>query len=109
MLTHYRLVRLKVEGLGPATVGIDAHGRSLYAEEQASARARLPALMGELEAARRQPHPAHPEQSSRQRSRSLSRNRHVVRRAARPVSTPRWPPGAVSSCTNAAFGISSAT
>ena len=62
MLTHYRLVRLKVEGLGPATVGIDAHGRSLYAEEQKTARERLPALMGELEQARLRPYPAHPEQ-----------------------------------------------
>lgn len=52
MLTHYRLVRLKVQGLGPATVGIDAHGRSLYAEEQQSARARLPQLMAELDAGR---------------------------------------------------------
>ena len=48
MLTHYRLVRLRVEGLGPATVGIDAHGRSLYAEEQRSAQERLPDLMREL-------------------------------------------------------------
>lgn len=55
MLTHYRLVRLRVEGLGPATVGIDAHGRSLYAEEQYSARERLPQLMADLEAARRRP------------------------------------------------------
>ena len=40
MLVHYRVVRLAVEGLGPVTVGIDAHGRSLYAEEQTlSARA----------------------------------------------------------------------
>ena len=52
MLVHYRLVRLKVEGLGPATVGIDAHGRSLYAEEQQSATQRLPALMRELDARR---------------------------------------------------------
>lgn len=52
MLVHYRLVRLKVRGLGPATVGIDAHGRSLYAEEQRSARERLPALMRQLDAAR---------------------------------------------------------
>lgn len=52
MLVHYRLVRLKVEGLGPATVGIDAHGRSLYAEEQRDAKARLPELMAELDAAR---------------------------------------------------------
>lgn len=52
MLTHYRLVRLKVEGLGPATVGIDAHGRSLYAEEQQSAHERLPAIMDALDADR---------------------------------------------------------
>ena len=63
MLTHYRLVRLRVEGLGPATVGIDAHGRSLYAEEQATARERLPALMGELEQARLRPYPAQPGQT----------------------------------------------
>jgi fumarate hydratase subunit beta len=52
MLTHYRLVRLLVEGLGPATVGIDAHGRSLYAEEQVSARERLPEILRELDRAR---------------------------------------------------------
>jgi fumarate hydratase subunit beta len=49
MLTHYRLVRLKVEGLGPVTVGIDAHGRSLYAEEQVSANERLPEILAQLD------------------------------------------------------------
>ena len=49
MLMHYRLARLRVRGLGPATVGIDAHGRSLYAEEQQTARDRLPELMAELD------------------------------------------------------------
>lgn len=52
MLTHYRLVRLKVEGLGPATVGIDAHGRSLYDEEQQAARDRLPTILRELDVER---------------------------------------------------------
>jgi fumarate hydratase subunit beta len=52
MLVHYRLVRLEVEGLGPATVGIDAHGRSLYAEESRAARERLPEILRELDAAR---------------------------------------------------------
>jgi fumarate hydratase subunit beta len=52
MLVHYRVVRLAVEGLGPVTVGIDAHGRSLYAEEQASARERLPEILRGLEQAR---------------------------------------------------------
>jgi fumarate hydratase subunit beta len=52
MLVHYRLVRLAVEGLGPVTVGIDAHGRSLYAEEQLAARERLPEILRELDAER---------------------------------------------------------
>lgn len=52
MLVHYRLVRLRVDGLGPVTVGIDAHGRSLYAEEQREALAKLPELMRQLDAAR---------------------------------------------------------
>lgn len=52
MLVHYRLVRLKVRGLGPATVAIDAHGRSLYAEEQRSAQQRLPELLAQLDADR---------------------------------------------------------
>ena len=52
MLVHYRLVRLRVDGLGPATVGIDAHGRSLYAEEQRTAQEKLPALLRELAVAR---------------------------------------------------------
>jgi fumarate hydratase subunit beta len=52
MVVHYRVLRLRVEGLGPATIGIDAHGRSLYAEEQQSVEERLPELMAELDAAR---------------------------------------------------------
>jgi fumarate hydratase subunit beta len=52
MLMHYRLVRLRVEGLGPVTVGIDARGRSLYQEEQASVRSRLPQILRELAADR---------------------------------------------------------
>ncbi len=49
MLVHYRLVRLRVEALGPATVAIDAHGRSLYDEERVAADALLPTLMAELD------------------------------------------------------------
>lgn len=52
LVSHYRLVTLKVRGLGPLTVGIDAHGRSLYDELAASARARLPGLLENLDAAR---------------------------------------------------------
>lgn len=52
MLTHYRLVRLRVEGMGPVTVAIDAHGHSLYADAAQQASTRLPALMDELDAGR---------------------------------------------------------
>lgn len=52
MLTHYRLVRLKVEGLGPTTVGIDAQGRSLYDEERSAAQARRASILAQLDAAR---------------------------------------------------------
>ena len=30
LIAHFRLVTLRVAGLGPLTVGIDAHGNSLY-------------------------------------------------------------------------------
>ena len=52
MLTHYRVVRLKVEGMGPATVAIDAHGHSLYADAALQAQTRLQHLMDELDAGR---------------------------------------------------------
>jgi fumarate hydratase subunit beta len=49
MLTHYRLVRLEVEALGPATVGIDAHGHSLYDERQQAARERLHDILKDMD------------------------------------------------------------
>ena len=52
MLTHYRLVRLRVEGLGPATVAIDAHGRSLYDEERRRAEGRMAGILEKLDADR---------------------------------------------------------
>ena len=52
MLMHYRLVRLRVEGLGPVTVAIDAHGNSTYADARAQATARLPAILAALDAER---------------------------------------------------------
>lgn len=48
MLTHYRLVRLRVEGLGPATVGIDAQGRNLYDDQTAAAHDRRAEIMAGL-------------------------------------------------------------
>lgn len=52
MLMHYRLVRLRVENLGPVTVAIDAHGRSTYAEAKAVATSRMPEILAELDAKR---------------------------------------------------------
>ncbi len=49
LITHYRLVKLRVEGLGPATVGIDAHGNSVYDDLKASSRDRLPQIFAELD------------------------------------------------------------
>jgi fumarate hydratase subunit beta len=49
MLTHYRLVRLEVEGLGPTTVGIDAHGHSLYSDVREQARQRMPSIIEGLD------------------------------------------------------------
>ena len=43
LVSHYRLVTLRVEGLGPLTVGIDAHGNSLYGSLSETAAARMPA------------------------------------------------------------------
>jgi fumarate hydratase subunit beta len=51
-ILHYRLVKLRVEDLGPGTVGIDAHGNSLYDSLQEEAEARLPAIMEQLNTAR---------------------------------------------------------
>ncbi len=52
LVHHYRLVRLRVQGLGPATVGIDAHGNSLYGNLTADAEERLPRIMEVLKARR---------------------------------------------------------
>lgn len=40
-IAQFRLVTLEVAALGPATVAIDAHGRSLYAQLQADAARRV--------------------------------------------------------------------
>lgn len=54
MLMHYRLVRLRVEGLGPVTVAIDAHGHSSYADVQAGASARMDSIMAMMDQGRAQ-------------------------------------------------------
>ncbi len=52
LISHYRLVTLRVEALGPLTVGIDAHGASLYDTLHDDAAARLPAILAALRAER---------------------------------------------------------
>ena len=54
MLTHYRVVRLKVEGLGPVTVAIDAHGNSCYADAAAHARSHMATILAELDQRRQE-------------------------------------------------------
>ena len=48
LVAHYRLVRVAVEGLGPVTVGIDAHGNSLFESISADATTRMPAILEQL-------------------------------------------------------------
>lgn len=52
LVAHYRLVRLAVEGLGPLTVGIDAHGNSLFDRLHRRAADRLPDILARLAADR---------------------------------------------------------
>lgn len=52
LIAHFRLVTLRVEGLGPLTVGIDAHGTSLYDSLHDAAAARMPRIMDALRAER---------------------------------------------------------
>jgi fumarate hydratase subunit beta len=48
LVAHYRLVRLAVDGLGPVTVGIDAHGNSLFDSLHEDATARMPEILKRL-------------------------------------------------------------
>jgi fumarate hydratase subunit beta len=52
LVAHYRLVRIAVEGLGPLTVGIDAHGNSLFDSLQQQAAERMPGILARLAADR---------------------------------------------------------
>lgn len=52
LIFHYRLVKLKVEYLGPGTVAIDAHGNSLFDGLAAQATDRLPEILGQLDSRR---------------------------------------------------------
>jgi fumarate hydratase subunit beta len=48
LVAHYRLVRRAVEGLGPLSVGIDAHGNSLFETLRADAARRMPDILARL-------------------------------------------------------------
>lgn len=49
LITHYRLVKLRVEGLGPATVAIDAHGNSIYAQLRVDSEQRMAEILEGLQ------------------------------------------------------------
>jgi fumarate hydratase subunit beta len=49
-IAQFRLLTLEVASLGPATVAIDAHGRSVYEDLQAQAAQRLQALRARAQA-----------------------------------------------------------
>ena len=51
-ISQFRLVTLRVKDLGPATVGIDAHGNSIYEALAQSAQDMLPALLERMKAER---------------------------------------------------------
>ncbi|MCW8199387.1 fumarate hydratase [Verminephrobacter aporrectodeae subsp. tuberculatae] len=51
-IPQFRLLTLRVAAFGPATVAIDAHGNSLYAQLRDQAQARMPHLLQRLDAAR---------------------------------------------------------
>lgn len=48
MISHYRIARIEVERLGPLTVGIDAHGTSIYDQTLESALARREELLAQM-------------------------------------------------------------
>jgi len=52
MISHYRIARIEVERLGPLTVGIDAHGNSIYDQTTDAALRNRQAILDEMRAAR---------------------------------------------------------
>lgn len=48
LISHYRLVELEVEALGPLTVAIDAQGRSLYQDIDETAAAKRAGILEQL-------------------------------------------------------------
>jgi fumarate hydratase subunit beta len=52
LVSHYRLVKLRVEGLGPLLVGIDAHGNSSFDSLSRRAEERLADILHDLDTER---------------------------------------------------------
>ena len=48
MISHYRIARIEVERLGPLTVGIDAHGNSIYDDTASKALAKRDSLLAQM-------------------------------------------------------------
>lgn len=51
-IQQFRLTHVRLDGFGPLTVAIDAHGNSLYDDLRGRAKARLPEILAGLRAAR---------------------------------------------------------
>lgn len=52
LIPQFRLSRLRLEGLGPLTVAVDAHGNSVYEQLNTAARLKLPEILRNLAARR---------------------------------------------------------
>lgn len=52
LMSHYRIVRIEVDRLGPLTVGIDAFANSIYDQTADAARQKRAALLEQMTAAR---------------------------------------------------------
>jgi fumarate hydratase subunit beta len=52
LIMQFRLTRVRLEGFGPLTVAIDAHGNSLYENLSQTARERMPDILARLNAGR---------------------------------------------------------
>jgi fumarate hydratase subunit beta len=48
LISHYRLVNLKVERFGPMIVAIDSHGNSTYENISAGIEAKMPGIIKDL-------------------------------------------------------------
>lgn len=52
LIMQFRLTRVRLDGFGPLTTAIDAHGNSLYADLSRTAESRLPGILDRLKAGR---------------------------------------------------------